>query len=551
MTMTQAINPWQDLIQTCVLGSGRRQAQIRANGALGALISDLQNNDQLQQNSVGQSSTKNSEEEKILIALAATSLALRAGQVTGRASDLPPPPAPCQAETKEQCGPYAIALLNQALADQAKGGDLRRIPLVQDWLTFCRSENKIIVSDYLPRLLDFAKEHEGLHQLLADCGGNHMLWLLHLNKEWQEAYKAIAGSAPSQEALVEKVELGLDLERFKAFGTLREIAPLKALNCLVGLWEKESYEQKLGLLKLLKSGLSMDDEKFLEETALSDRRKEVRAAAAFLLALLPQSRLVTRMKERAECFVHFDKDKKLKINFPDEFQPSMAKDGIEETITIDSRIGQKAGWLYQTVSLVNPDFWREHSGFSAGAFLQLVLASEEWSLPMLLGLLNATAQYHDQAFQDSIIAHQEIHLTESQPGKLFLSSLPPEKLERLILSKLPIWAQTDRRSAPRLDLWYYLELVDFQWSEAFSIEILRFIIKEIKEKVPVFGHTFYSNAAKFGQHMHVGAGKYLDDLNLAQAEVDTWTRNGLERFVDTLKLRNEMYMSFKSTTGTN
>ena len=122
----------------------------------------------------------------------------------------------------------------------------------------------------------------------------------------------------------------------------------------------------------------------------------------------------------------------------------MARDGIEESITIDSRIGQKAGWLYQTVSFVDPDFWRDYSGYSAGAFLELILASEEWSLPMVLGLLNATAQYRDEAFQDSIIAHEGIHLTESQPGKSFLHSLPPAKLERL-MEMLPALIDEGRR----------------------------------------------------------------------------------------------------------
>jgi len=538
MANPTAINPWQDLIQTCVLGSARRHARIRAAGVLGALVDEVQE------------VAESSEEERILMALATTSLAMRAGQLTRTAANLPAPPAPCPAEVKEPCGPYSITLLNHILLDEAKGGDLRRVPLVRDWLTFCRSENRVIVSDYLPRLLDFAKERESLHQLLADCGGSHFFWLLALNLEWREAYKTLTGVAEGQDSLVEKIELGIDAERFKAFAALRQGAPAKALQCLISLWEKEPYEQRLAMLKLLRSGLSMDDEGFLEECALADRRKEVRTAAAELLSRLPASRLVARMKERAQSFVTIGKDKKMKINFPDEFPASMARDGIEESITIDSRIGQKAGWLYQKVSFVDPYFWRDYSDYSAGAFLELILASEEWSLPMVLGLLNATAQYRDEAFQDSIIAHEGIHLTESQPGKSFLHSLPPAKLERLILRQLPTWAQTDRRSAPRLDLWYYLELVDFQWSEAFSIAILKFIIKEIKEKVPVFGHTFYSNAANFGLHIHVGAGSQLDDLNLAQAEVDTWTRNGLERFIDTLKLRHEIYKSFQTCQTT-
>ncbi len=327
---------------------------------------------------------------------------------------------------------------------------------------------------------------------------------------------------------------------------------------MIALWEKEPTEQRLVFLRALEAGLSLADEPFLEETALEDRRKEVRRFAANLLAKIPGSRFLARMQDRAAAWVKVSKKDGLEITLPATFDPTMARDEIEETSTVDSRIGQKAGWIYQIVSRVNPSFWYAHTGLSAGAFLQAILASGEWSLPMVLGILNATALFCHDEFQDAIISFEEIHLSESVPGKTFLTALPPAKLEKLVLRRLPSWAQTDRKAAPRLDLWYYLELVDFKWSEAFSLEILRFIIKEIKEKVPVFGHTFYSNAGNFGLRMHVSAGKHLDGLNLASDEIDTWARNGLERFVDTVKLRCEMHKSFNcqttsedTETGTN
>ncbi len=130
MAAAETLNPWQDLMQTCVLGSGRRQTEIRAQGQLGDLIADLE------QNAGGGAGKSSSPEEKLLIALAATSLALRAGQVPANASALPAPPPQCPEETSSQCGPYSLTLLNQALADQTSGGDGRRISLVRDWLTF-------------------------------------------------------------------------------------------------------------------------------------------------------------------------------------------------------------------------------------------------------------------------------------------------------------------------------------------------------------------------------------------------------------------------------
>jgi hypothetical protein len=541
MVVSTKVDVWQELLQTCILGSGRRQADIQAQGILGEFLADMQKN---AAHAVEEQSASSGEEDRILMALSATSIAMRAGKAPLNAAALPAPPAPCAAERHQYCGPYSLTLLNHAMADQSPGGDRVRLNLIRDWLAFCLAQNKIIAPEYLPRLLDFAADKEPLHQLLAQSGGNHFFWLLDLNHRWKEAYKTIVPGAISDDSLIDKIELGIDSERSVALKALRKTNPDKARDCLVALWSKEQAEQRLSLLKAMETGLTLADEPFLQDIALADRRKEVRRQAANMLAALPGSRLLTRMQERASGFVKVVGGRTLQITLPAALDDSMLRDEIQDNITVDSRIGQKAGWLYQIVSLVDPAFWYGHTGLSAGAFIQLLQSNEEWSLPMVLGLLNASALHHNSEFQDAIISFEEIHLTESLPGKAFLQALPAEKLERLVLAKLPRWAQTDRRSAPRLDLWYYLELVDFQWSESFSVALVQFIIKEIKEKVPVFGHTFFSNAANFGLRMHVAAGKYLNGLNLAGEEIDTWARNGLERFIDTLRLRYEMNQSF-------
>ncbi|MBU6450617.1 MAG: hypothetical protein KGS72_02485 [Cyanobacteria bacterium REEB67] len=538
-------NVWQEMIQTCVLGSARRAPDLTLSGTTGEVLADLE---------AALEASGCTKEEKILTALTTLSIARRSGQKALDASSLPaPPPAVAleRSDTRAFCSHYSINLLNHILADQAKGSEARRLKLIRDWLTFCRDAERLVMPAQLPRLLELLKNMTDLHQLLADCGGHYLQWLLPQNADWFETYKDVSSfnsaEHESPERLIAEIELGADRDRQLAFQRLRKIdrraQTKQAIDCLQTLWEKESVEQKMTFLKALSAELSMNDEPFLEEVVLADRRKEIRLAAAGLLIKLPQSRLIARMRERAEGMIG-QSAKVLEIDLPAEFDKTMARDGIEETINVDSRIGQKAGWLYQIVSLVDPTYWQERHGLSPSAFLKHVLSSGAWSLPMVLGLLNACALYSNEQFQQAIIDEEAIHLTESQAGQAFLKALPTEQLEKLILARLPKWAQTDRKSAPRLDLWYYLELVDFHWSETFSQALLLFIIKEIREKVPVFGHTFYSNATNFGLRAHVEAGRLLEEINLAEAEIDTWTRNGLERFIDTLKLRFEMRQSF-------
>jgi len=532
MSDNSVLNPWEELIQTCVLGTNRRQPQISAPGSLGALLTQIQA----------------PSEEKLLMTLAATSVAIRVGQVPRRADTLPPAPPPVAESNQKICSTYALTLLNNVLTEQSKGsgaaGDSRKYSLLKHWLNCCRQAGQRIAPEYLSRLIEEARTIE-IHRLIEECGGNHYKWLLDLNKTWKRKRNNTDIAAGTAAELVEQIELGDNEIRGGAFISLRHIDAEKARNCLLNIWEKESHEQRAVLTLSLKYGLSFADELFLEEYALNDKRKEVRQQAAKLLAKIPQSRLVARMEERAARYLSRGANNKLQINLPAELDKDMVRDGIEENINVDSRMGQKAGWLYQTVSAIDPAFWTTKFNLDAGRFLKLVLASDEWALPLTLAILNATAENQNHVFQDAIITCDEIHLTESNAGRSFLHSLPAEKLEQLISRRLPTWSQTDRRSAPRLDLWYYLELVDFQWSESFSFLIWQFIIKEIREKVPVFGHTFQSNAGNFGLRMHPSVGNYLPDLPLGQQEMDIYTRNALERFADNLRLRFEIQKSFQ------
>jgi hypothetical protein len=551
---TETKNPWQALIQTSVLGSGRRDAALDIDGPIGELLAGCEANRR----------EIDTRENQILTALAAVSIARRAGQTGLDAELLPPAPPICPPPSGEFSSFRSLTLLNQILADQAKGGEARRQSLLGDWLNFCNDAGRTIMPSHLPRIIETLGNTSDLHSRLFACGGPALTWLIAQNPNWQESYKSSLGTADVSELsesevqdLILGLELGVESERHSALILLHKYAPEAALASLRSLWEKEPIEIKLGFVRIIGRDRKAIDEDFLEEFALNDRRNEIRKAAAEYLVTLPGSRLTVRMEARAAAFIAGAENlsekaygeaagaiKSLVITLPEAFDKAMAKDGIDENLSIDSRVGQKAAWLYQVIASVNPSFWPRHTGLSPEQFVDMVLKDKDWSLPVVLGLLSACARFRDSAMQDAIIARDEIHLSETLPGRAFLYSLPQEKFENLVLQKLPRWLPGNKQSAPRLDIWYYLELVDCQWSENFSQTLAKFIIKELREKVPVFGHTFYSNATVFGLRMHVGAASLLASINLAYEEVDTWTRNGLERFIDNVKLREEIRRSF-------
>ena len=80
---------------------------------------------------------------------------------------------------------------------------------------------------------------------------------------------------------------------------------------------------------------------------------------------------------------------------------------------------------------------------------------------------------------------------------------------------------------------------------------MKFIIKECREKVPVFGHTFYSNASIFALRMHISAGELIEQIAINSEMTDVYRRNALERMSETVKLRYEIFQSFKSSNETS
>ena len=537
-------SPFYELTETAILGTDRKPLnRILASGDLGQTIADLSMKDEL-----GQSQSP----ERVLIdQLTTLSIARKAG-IHGKIFDKTI--AVCPEEKQSKVSERSLALLVQILALETKGSELRPSKMIADWLIFCSEANQRVPEEFVPRLLSLGKNISDLHPLIAKCCGEHFAWLLGLNQEWQAAYKSQdnAGQENGQletsdqiQALINIFETAEQKERYSALVSLRKQAPQEALALLSSTFERESFDSKIVFLKALNTALSLSDEPFLEDVALSDRRKEVRAQAALLLSLITNSRFQKRMIARADQYLSYNsKDKQFLISLPDKLDESMNRDGIVENLSLDSRLGQKATWLCQILSLVPTSHWQKRFSLSAKEILTIAMASSEWSLALTLALINSAAKFGEIEIQQAILECGEIHLTDSQSGLLLLKALPHTLLENLILQKLPSWSRPSEQ-APRLDLWYYLEQVDFNWSEQFTREIMKFIIKECREKVPVFGHTFYSNASNFALRMHISAGELIEQIAINSEMTDIYRRNALERMGDTVKLRYEIFQSFK------
>ena len=99
-------------------------------------------------------------------------------------------------------------------------------------------------------------------------------------------------------------ETGTPEQRVSAIRRMRETDPGGARELVGTTWKSDGADERAKFVEAMRTSLSPDDEPFLE-AALDDRSKQVRSAAADLLARLPQSAFVERMIERAEPLLAF------------------------------------------------------------------------------------------------------------------------------------------------------------------------------------------------------------------------------------------------------
>jgi hypothetical protein len=300
---------------------------------------------------------KSDAEVSLLELAAAASPWARAGQIAAAVGSLPElTPEAAPDEPAVECTPAAAALLARML----RGEHAECLP---EWLDLARKSGVVAPVDALPDLLRAAKSRHHIDAIPASVLGSRGRWLAHQNPDWSFAAGAAASAIPD-----DVWQTGTRDERVLLLRELRATDPARALALLTSTWETDPADDRAKFTPELAAGLTMADEPFLE-SCLDDKRKPIRSAAAELLALLPDSRLVQRMTERAISLLSFEPAKKggllrrsgtarIAVTFPESYDKSMARDGVEQKGPIKPT-GERAWWLQQIVSRVPPRVWCE------------------------------------------------------------------------------------------------------------------------------------------------------------------------------------------------
>ena len=207
-------------------------------------------------------------------------------------------------------------------------------------------------------LMCFAARTEELRAALRPVIGERGRWLAGFNPTWVWAADPLSADA---ELLWQtgKTEYRVDLLEAQ-----RRVDPAGARVRLEARFSADRPEARLSLLEALETGLSLDDEPFLERV-LDTGTPAVRLRATQLLAKLPQSACAIRLRERADTMLERTKGTlgrhRVRVTLPTGLDPTWQHEGLEAQSSLPG-IDARGTWLLQTVGLVPVRHWIDRFG---------------------------------------------------------------------------------------------------------------------------------------------------------------------------------------------
>ncbi|MBO0860147.1 MAG: hypothetical protein J2P21_17080 [Chloracidobacterium sp.] len=492
---------WTEITNTALMGCERKSLSLDfPSGKLGGLLTQLDPNDR---------------EGALLGATAIVSLYERAGTLPLK--DAQPAPEACAPDEAPRCSERAAIRLAMMLR-----GEHRR--LLPEWLAKTAAAGHRAPEELLPSLLELGRAHEEAPDAILPALGARGRWLAAQNPDWFYAVEKLDESL---------WETGSGAQRRAVLAELRKRDAARARELLASSWERESPKDRADFLTALENGLSLDDEAFLE-AALDDRRKEVRGAAADLLARLPESSLRRRMFERVRPLITFKlnrlRRKTIEIALPEACDKEMQRDGVEPK-PYSRDIGEKAWLLQQMFGMIPPEVWSNASGWSITELIEAAKRSE-WKNVLLNGWSQAARLCRDVEWAAALLA--EAH-DQEQDGHLF--QVLPQALQEAFILELLRKNPSLHTSNPARN---YVAICWRQWGEALSRRVIDSLLHHAETDRFKDGWMWSGFMDNIGCRIYPGliseAISRLTEVTKPPAEREP----ALERFLDFIQFRHEM-----------
>ncbi|MGO4614899.1 DUF5691 domain-containing protein [Nocardia sp. 2YAB30] len=275
-----------------------------------------------------------------------------------------------------------------------------RSPFLPEWFDAAEPHDYRAPDALSVQLLEHAKINAALREPLLRLAGARGSWLAAQHPEWRNLVRQ---QPIASERSAETWQFGQPPERRDWLAALRRRDAAAAGRRLVAAWPKESGPLKAELLAVLAEGIGPDDEPLLE-TALDDRRADVRRTAAGLLALLPDSAFAQRMRNRASAWIraeHRMRHTNLVPALPDTLDAATQRDGItDRTVEIVYRWNGapdgQAARLRQVVAATPLAHWSSLLDTPEQAVRTTI--DDRFRQPIFDGWVDAALAQHDSAW---------------------------------------------------------------------------------------------------------------------------------------------------------
>jgi hypothetical protein len=221
--------------------------------------------------------------------------------------------------------------------------------------------------------------------------------------------------------------------RADAVATLRTADPTAGRALVEGAWETAGPDERVLLLRAMANGLVGADEPFLERARV-DKRGEVRAAAADLLAQLPGSAFSGLATATARPL----------IEVAGRFRPSLqvalptwdpALEQLAVTRKAPQGIGERAWWLRQLLQRVEPANWESWLGADPAALVERALRSDDAD-PVIAGWIGAARLFQDARWAAALLGASDVVDGKVAPGSDalgLLGALDPREREVTVI----------------------------------------------------------------------------------------------------------------------
>ena len=297
--------------------------------------------------------------------------------------------------------PASITEEDEAILDAKSAHHLKLIlngtyeGALPEFIRIMGEEKRILPPRDLPDLLDRAVKDEVFWHKIKPLIGRRGAWLKAQHPQWKKLEEL-----PLEEDWVR----GTGVQRRAFLEFYRRESPEDGLALLLSTWEDESLRDKVAFLRVLKTGLSIKDEYFLEE-CLYHSRKEIRREAAHLLASIADSELVERMYIRVLDCIRIDGGV-LNVVLPDDLDETASRDGIELLRT------QKSEQLAQMIACIPPTKWEVAFDLSVAELLRLFY-NDEWSTMLIPAIVNASHLHRTEEWSCRLL-QMWLHLGNSK-----------------------------------------------------------------------------------------------------------------------------------------